>query len=80
MTVHLTDLQEWIMQALDANGGSATIVQVAKWIWDNKEADLRNSGDRFYRWQYEMRWEAQKLRDLGLLEKDKTTKNWVKSR
>ena len=56
-----------VVRALEANGGSATIVQTAKYIWDNSEADLKASGNLFYTWQYEMRWAAQKLRDNGKL-------------
>ncbi len=54
-----------VTRALEAAGGRATIVQVAKYIWDTHEDDLKSSGDLFYTWQYEMRWAAQKLRDKG---------------
>lgn len=60
-------LQTWIVDALDALGGSAKIVRVAEHIWGNHEADLRARGDLFYTWQYDMRWAAQQLRDNGTL-------------
>jgi len=62
------DLKKAVMAAVDANGGEATIVEVAKHIWTNNEVDLRASGDLFFTWQYEMRWAAQKLRDDSKLE------------
>lgn len=59
------DLQTWVLEALEALGGSGTVVEVAKEIWQRHEADLRSSGDLFYTWQYDMRWAAQALRDTG---------------
>jgi len=57
------DLKAAVSSALSHHGGEATIVEVARFIWNNHEADLKSSGDLFYTWQYEMRWAAQKLRD-----------------
>jgi len=57
-----------VSRAVAANGGEATIVQVAEYIWKNHEAELKASGDLFYTWQYEMRWAAQSLRNQGKLE------------
>lgn len=62
-----TDLGQWILDALQESGGSATIVEVARHIWSHHEDDLRQSGSIFYTWQYDMRWSAQKLRDSGAL-------------
>jgi hypothetical protein len=57
------DLRDWVHDAVRANGGKATIVQVAKYIWNNHKSELEESGDLFYTWQYDMRWGAQALRD-----------------
>ena len=57
------DLQDWVIQALESFGGSGTIVQVAKHIWENHNSELQSSGDLFYTWQYDMRWAATKLRN-----------------
>lgn len=59
------DLQPWITEALIALGGSGTVVEVAREIWQRHEPELRESGDLFYTWQYDMRWAAQALRDTG---------------
>lgn len=59
------DLADWVYAALKANGGEASIVDVAKHIWAHHEAELRGSGDLFFTWQYDMRWAAQSLRDAG---------------
>jgi len=62
-----SDLKDWILEAIDASGGRATLVEIAKHIWHNHEDELRQYGDAFYKWQYDMRWAAQYLRDEGIL-------------
>lgn len=57
-----SSLKGWVIEALKANGGSATIPEVAKYIWDKHEIELRGSGELFYTWQYDMRWAANQLR------------------
>ena len=57
------DLPSWIEAALSRLGGSGTVVEVARAIWDEHEQDLRESGDLFFTWQYDMRWAAQTLRE-----------------
>lgn len=61
------DLQQWVVDAVTVHGGSATALEVARHIWQHHEDDLRGSGDLFFTWQYDMRWEAQKLRHSGQL-------------
>ena len=61
------DLQGWIIEALGDLGGSGSLLEVTKAVWNRHEADLRASGDLFYTWQYDLRWAAQKLRDSGRL-------------
>lgn len=58
-------LMDWVREALAANGGSATLVDVARHIWSNHETELRQAGDLFFTWQYDMRWAAMRLRKLG---------------
>lgn len=36
-----------ILEALKANGGSARIHEVGKYIWDNHEPELKQSGNFF---------------------------------
>lgn len=62
------DLTQWILEALEAAGGSAHHVRIAEAIWKEYEYELRTSGDLFYTWQYDLRWAAQKLRDGGRLQ------------
>jgi hypothetical protein len=61
------DLKSVVLKAIIAKGGKARLIDVAKYIWEHHEHDLRGSGDRFYRWQYEMRWAANSLRAEGRL-------------
>ena len=60
-------LKDWVREALGKLGGEATINDVARQIWLDHETDLKNSGEYFYSWQYDMRWAAQRLRDKGKL-------------
>ena len=65
MTVK-SDLQDWVVEALKTNGGEASILYVAKHIWDKHRRDLEGT-DLFYSWQYDMRWAATELRKKGKL-------------
>lgn len=63
------DLKSWVLEAIIAHRGEASVLEVAKHIWMNHRDDLQASGDMFYTWQYDMRWAAQTLRrerKLGL--------------
>jgi hypothetical protein len=62
------DLQEWVIRALKAQGGTGTIVEVARHLWSNHEAELRSSGDLFYTWQYDMRWACTRLRERKIVQ------------
>ena len=61
------DLKPWVIDALRAHGGSATIIEVCQYIWEHHEGELKSSGNLFYTWQYDVRWAAQTLRDNGTL-------------
>lgn len=61
------DLETWIVQALSEHGGETAVVEVARHVWIHHEDELRESGDLFYTWQYDLRWAAQNLRDDGVL-------------
>ena len=61
------DLIPWLHDALKKLGGSATIVSVCKHVWENHEPELRQSGDIFYTWQYEIRWAAKMLRERRIM-------------
>ncbi|MBN9464402.1 hypothetical protein [Brevundimonas sp.] len=67
-------LKIWVVDALKAEGGSARLPLIAKHIWENHEADLRDRGDMFYTWQYQMRWAGQVLQQAGTLLKDSPTR------
>jgi hypothetical protein len=64
------DLVAWLEDALRAQGGRGTIVELCREIWQRHEPDLRLSGDLFYTWQYDIRWAAYKLRETGVLKPD----------
>ena len=60
------DLKDWVLDAV-ADLQPTNVVGVSKWIWQRHEHDLRQGGDLFYTWQYDLRWAAQVLRDEGKL-------------
>jgi hypothetical protein len=72
-----SDLQDWVFKALADLGGSASIVDVAKFLWKKHESDLIVSGDMFYTWQYDMRWAATKLRQREIILPAKLTPRGV---
>lgn len=61
------DLQNWVLKALDDLGGSGSVTEVCRAVWNRREQELRESGDLFYTWQYDIRWAAQRLRNDRLL-------------
>ena len=72
-----TDLRSVVAEALKKLGGQAKVVEVAKYIWEHYETDLRSSGDLFYTWQYDMRWAATQLREQGIIKAPEKTGVWV---
>ena len=60
-------MKPWIIECLKSRGGSGWPRDVAKYIWDTYESDLKASGSTLYTWQYDLRWAAQQLRDDGTL-------------
>lgn len=59
-----------IIEALRRKNGTASIVEICKYIWDNYEKELRYKGDLFYIWQYEMRWSGEYLSDQDIINRD----------
>lgn len=65
--VNREQMMEWIVECLKSKGGSGWPKEVSKYVWDNYKAQLLDSGDMLYTWQYDIRWAAQKLRNDGIL-------------
>ena len=61
------DLETWLTEALKALGGSGRIASICKHVWEAHEAELRDSGELFYTWQYDIRWAAQRLSQQGVM-------------
>ncbi len=61
------DMMPWVVKCLESHGGKAWPKDVAKYIWENYESQLRSSGNMLYTWQYDVRWAAQTLRNNGTL-------------
>lgn len=65
--INREDLCNWLIKALKANNGSASIVEICKYVWENCQNELRSSGDLFFTWQYDIRWAATQLRKKGII-------------
>jgi hypothetical protein len=61
------DLSKWLHEALLALAGRGGLAEVARYIWDHHELDLRASGTLFYTWQYDLRWAANRLRRAKIM-------------
>ena len=61
------DMKPWVIEALKSMGGRGWPKDVAKYIWDHYEPELKKSGHMLYTWQYDVRWAAQSLRKSGAL-------------
>jgi hypothetical protein len=60
-------MKDWVIKALKSLGGKGWPKDVAKYIWDHYEGELKRSGGLLYTWQYDVRWAAQALRNAGTL-------------
>ena len=49
------------------SGGSASFLDISKYVWEHRESDIRAIDDLLYEWQYELRWAAYFLRRDGAL-------------
>jgi hypothetical protein len=49
---------------------------IARYIWDNFEDDLRKSGEFFYVWQYDLRWAGDALVRSGKIRKGPPPGTW----
>ena len=72
------DMKIWVAAALVSMGGKGWPKDVAKYIWDNYEVQIKLSGSLLYTWQYDARWAATAMRKEGVLKAvhGKTNKPW----
>ena len=61
------DMKKWVVAALKSLGGKAWPKDVARYIWDSYEVEIRRSGALLYTWQYDARWAATAMRKAGIL-------------
>ena len=61
------DMKPWVVTALKSMGGVGWPRDVAKYIWDHYESDIKRSGSLLYTWQYDVRWTAMAMRKDGVL-------------
>jgi hypothetical protein len=56
------DVETWLQATLKTLGGKGRVAQICKEVRARYETELRQSGDLFYAWQYDIRWAANRLR------------------
>lgn len=61
------DLKNFIIESLKEFGGKRHYIAICKWVWKNHQKRLKNSGDLFFTWQYDIRRAATDLRKEGIL-------------
>lgn len=66
----------WVFDALKTLGGTAQLVQVAEYIWDNHSSTITSDKKMLLTWQYEMRWAATQLRKQGIMNKNTASEPW----
>jgi len=69
-------LSPFIIESIKINGGKATVLDISKYIWSKYEGKLRKSGDFFFTWQYDLRWQITELKRLGVLKKSSHKGYW----
>lgn len=47
-------MRQWIVEALEALGGSAARLSVAKHVWAEHESELQHTGDLLFTWQLDL--------------------------
>jgi hypothetical protein len=67
-------IRDWVEEALKSLGGSAHYKAVARKLWELHGTELTPKDDRFYTWQYDMRWASHDDRNQGKLEKSNVSK------
>lgn len=70
------DLAPFILEALEVNGGSATIPQIGRYVWETYRRELEGAGDFFYVWQYELRWAGDLLVRQKRIKKGPPSGTW----
>lgn len=60
-------LSEWVVEALGMLGGSGTVTDVSRTVWELHSEEIQSSGDLFYTWQYDLRWAAYEQRKRGVI-------------
>lgn len=65
-----------IVAALKSSEGTARMRDIAKYIWDHHEKELRQSGEFFYVWQYDLRWAGDALVRQRVIRKGPPAGTW----
>lgn len=60
-----SDLPNLLYNLISSLGGSAKVIDIFKAFWIAYQTDLKNSGNLFYTWNYDIRWAATELRKSG---------------
>jgi len=60
-------MKAWVVEALEAHGGKARILDICKYVWKAHENDIKQTDNLLFEWQYEIRWAGSLLRKEGVI-------------
>ena len=69
------DLPNMLYSLIKELGGKAKMIDIFKSFWVTYEQELKNSGDLFYTWNYDIRWAATNLRKNKRMKQAKGQEN-----
>ena len=69
------DLPNKLYSLIAELGGKAKMIDIFKSFWTKYEHELKNSGDLFYTWNYDIRWAATNLRKNKRMKQAKEQEN-----
>ena len=69
------DLPNLLYETIKSLGGKAVMIDIFREFWKLYSKQIRQSGDLFYTWQYDIRWAATKLRKQNKMKPASTKEN-----
>lgn len=77
MSIKRSDLVPWVEEALNTLGGSGSPEEVCRIIWEHHQDEIIASEGMAYKWQYEVRWAKQELRNTGVISPPEESPNGI---
>lgn len=69
------DLPDLLYKTIKLLGGKDIMINIFQKFWKLHAEELKQSGDLFYTWKYDIRWAATKLRNQKRMKSASTKEN-----